>query len=226
MDEALSSRRGWGDVILILSIVLQKPTEQWTRERVLRWLGDIGMEKYGDKFKGVSGKVMPPHATFPPPLTPCRASPIIGGLHGDWSSRLKRTHFLLISMVLYIATQLERQISLSAAHWQSCDVQRLLQLSRADIDELVDLRVDADLLTDAINELRLRDVSPPPSPPNLAYILAPFSLYEWPEISHLLSGKRLNEEFNSVELHTLDGYHTLHLNPTNPRIFERDLDLN
>ena len=39
-------------------------------------------------------------------------------------------------------------------------MQRLLQLSRADIMELVDLKVDADLLTDAINELRLRDVLP------------------------------------------------------------------
>lgn len=44
---------------LTLQIVLQKPVEQWAREQVLRWLGDIGMEKYNDKFKGVSGKATP-----------------------------------------------------------------------------------------------------------------------------------------------------------------------
>ena len=56
--------------------MLQKPTEQWTRERVLRWLEDIGMEKYNDKFKAVTGKVIiasSPH--HPAELRCCRAVP-------------------------------------------------------------------------------------------------------------------------------------------------------
>ena len=65
---------------------MQKPPEQWTREHVVRWLKYLGMDKYEDGFRPISGK-------------------------------------------------------------------RLLQLTSADLCQLTDSKLDADLLMDAIEEL-------------------------------------------------------------------------
>ena len=36
---------------------LQKRVETWPRESVLRWLTYLGMEKYADHFKAITGQV-------------------------------------------------------------------------------------------------------------------------------------------------------------------------
>lgn len=145
----------------------------------MRWIVEIGMQKYAETFRPMTGRVrnlplpesrvtclcsgeaFPQEQRFVQDLQTMGLMPSSGEMHGlhwarECSNRCQRIPDKLMPYELSQNTIKAALLSIMC----SWSVQRLLQLSEDDIAAIVDSKLDAQLLGDALEDLRRRDVSP------------------------------------------------------------------
>jgi hypothetical protein len=122
--------------------------ESWNREDVSTWLEYAGLGHYEANFRAITGPVRIPHN--PDDHVPCRHLPANQSL-----VQFPVSHSMDSSLKVHLSDN-----KVTCQRWGFClFMQRLLQLTQADLLQLVNTKLDAELFADAIDELRSKPVS-------------------------------------------------------------------